>query len=151
MRKESSAVSSSISMDSSTSGFLAMFAGIWIFVMLISVAIYVVSSLGYYKLYKKLGAENAWMAWVPFFNIYAQAEFLQVETESPEWMKWCMGFYWAANVIPILGQIASFAGFVLVIVNECKYISKHGGQVPQYILVFVFPIILPYLWIKNYQ
>ena len=136
---------------SAASGILAIFAGIWIFALVISIAVYVVSSLGFFKLYKKLGAENAWMAWVPLFNIYALAEFLQVETNSPVWMKWCMAFYWAASIIPILGTLVSFAGAILVIVNECRYISSHGGKVVQYICVFLFPIILPYLWIKNYE
>lgn len=132
-------------------GALAFLMAYLVVVVVICIIVYVVSSLGFYKLYTKMGRDNAWMAWVPFCNIYAQAAFLQEETDSPEWMKWCMAFYYLAGVIPVIGSIVSFAGAVLTIVNECRYVNMHGGQVGQYVLIFLFPIILPYLWIKNYE
>lgn len=147
----------------------AIFMGVMVIVMLvsivISIAVYVVQGYGYYRLYKKMGKPNAWMAWVPYVNTYALAEFVTEETDGPEWIKWCIALAPLGSVIQSVGAIIPFigiifsligagvviAGAVMLIVYECIYVSKHGNSVLEYVLIFIFPIILPFLWYKNYD
>lgn len=124
--------------------YLAVFAVLLVF--------YVVSAIGYSKLLKRSDyGDIAWMAWVPFFNRYAAAKFLQEETQSDEWMKWLIAFSWAVNLIPGIGTIISFIIGIIEIVLMCTYINKFNGSVIQYVLVFLFAPALPFLWCKNYS
>jgi hypothetical protein len=54
---------------------LALVTGVFSLVFIIVIlACYVVSALGFYKALKRLGYNNAWMAWIPFANYYALAD-----------------------------------------------------------------------------
>ena len=55
------------------SGALAIFAvlGAFIFVfVIIALIVYILLSLGLYKLAKNAGIENPWLAWIPIANLY---------------------------------------------------------------------------------
>lgn len=132
-------------------GSFALIFLVYGLLFLVLIAAYIVNSLGFFKLYKAAGyAQRAWMAWVPCFNIYALAAFLTEELELPAWQKIFMGFYWAMEFVPVVGSLAGLFGAILAIVNEFRYVSKYEGGALQYVLIFIFPILLPYLWIKNY-
>ncbi len=137
-----------------TDGFGIAFAalGIWmLFVLAILIAAYVVSSLGWMKLYKKAGYEPAWAAWVPFLSNYALGMYLQDELGEKPAIGYILAFYWVAAFIPIIGGFVVFAGSVFLLVEECRWIAKREGGVPGYLLLFLFPIALPFLMAKTYD
>jgi hypothetical protein len=45
-----------------------------IITLLLALACYIVTSLGYMKALKRLGYPNAWLAWIPFGRCYALAD-----------------------------------------------------------------------------
>ena len=57
-----------------------------------------------------------------------------------------MSFYWLFGIIPFVGTIAAFVGAIMLIVYEFKFMSKYSAPTLHYILFFIFPIILPWLW-----
>lgn len=135
-------------------GVGAIFAmlGVWMFFMLaIAVAFYVINSLGWMKLYQKVGAEPAWVAWVPFLSIYALGQFLKEETGSPDWVGYLLGLYWLAAFIPIIGSFVVFGCGIFCLVKQCQWISKRDGGALGYISLFLFPIALPWIMMRCYD
>ena len=123
-----------------------------VFVLIALLLVYVISSIGYSKLYKCYGgwfSANAWMAWVPFLNLYIQAKFLQENNQEDEWVKWLLTFYWVLAFIPILGSIAVFVVAILCIVEWLKYFGRLNVGIGIYILYFVFPIVVPFMLVSH--
>jgi hypothetical protein len=54
--------------------FFAAMGAFALIAVIIVIAFYVVMSLGFYKILKKVGYPNAWMAWVPLVAYYAIAD-----------------------------------------------------------------------------
>lgn len=136
-------------MSSSDMGMVFAILAAYIGVMLVIMAIvYVVSSLGFFKLYKGTvkWSDKAWMAWVPIANLLILAWFLADENNSSDWEKWFMSLYWLAGIIPIVGGIVSFVGAIFVIINYFKFMGKYSAPTWHYVMIFVFPLILPWLW-----
>lgn len=99
----------------------AMFAVFFLFLLLIIIPIYIYKSAVWYTLAKKLGYENAWIAWIP---IARWALILQVG-----------GFHWAwvfLVLIPILGWIA--LGVLIIISN---WIIFKRRNYPGWLCLFV--------------
>lgn len=116
-----------------------------LFLMLLLVVCYVIDSYGWYSLYKQAGyVDNAWMAWVPFANYYILGKFIQERNGDPEWFKWVMSFYWLGSFIPIIGGILTAAGYVFTLVNKLRLMINANCGVLPYIVLFLFPILLPY-------
>lgn len=125
---------------------------IWILlVFAILIAVYVVTSLGWMKLYQKAGAEPAWAAWVPFLNVFALGQFLREETGSPDWVGYLLGLYWLAGLVPVVGTFAVFGLGIFRLVKECQWISRKGGGGLAYVSLFLFPVALPYIMMKQYD
>lgn len=132
----------------------AVFAvlGVWIFLMFaILIAVYAVSSLGWMKLYKKVGAEPAWVAWVPILSVFALGQFLKEETGAPDWVGYLLGLYWIAAIIPIIGSFVVFGCSIFRLVKQCQWISRRGGGALAYISLFLFPIALPWIMLRCYD
>jgi hypothetical protein len=53
---------------------MAILGAFSLLTVLIFIAAYVVTSFGYYKALKRLGYQNAWLAWIPIANLYALAD-----------------------------------------------------------------------------
>lgn len=115
-----------------------------------AIASYVVTAWAYYKLFKKFNKweSKAWMAWVPCANIYIQAMFLADQIKAEEWQKWCMAFYWIGSFIPYLGSVVTLAGSIICIIAYFKFMEKYNAPTWHYVMIFIFPIILPWLWLK---
>lgn len=133
---------------------MALLAGLGVFALvlfLVLIAVYIISSLGWYKVYKTAGYDQPWFAWVPILSTIAMAKFFQTENEDPEWF-WCvMGFYWALAFIPVIGTILVFAGGVFCFVNEIRYLMKKTGGPAQYLTLIFVPVAFPYTLIKYYR
>jgi hypothetical protein len=53
---------------------LAIIGAFSVVFLIIVAVVYVVTSLGTYKALKRLGYNNAWMAWIPVVNYFAMAD-----------------------------------------------------------------------------
>ena len=85
-------------------GFLAAFAGIMIFVILISLAVAIVSIIGMWKMFTKAG-EEGWKAIIPIYNAYILCKITGV---SPWWIliTFIAGFL---SIVPIIGSLVQLA------------------------------------------
>ena len=108
-------------------GLGAALLGIMVVAILVSIAVYIITSLGWMKLYKAADYELAWAAWVPFLNIYAMGMFLKGELQESDTIGYILAFYWVAALIPFVGSIAALVGGVFFLVKECQWILKRGG------------------------
>ncbi len=61
---------------------MASFAGLFVFVGIISIAVYVLYGISHMKALKAMGYDKAWAAWVPFFNSYALADCIPETKEN---------------------------------------------------------------------
>ena len=50
--------------------FSSVFVIIWLIIMLLIIGVYVVQSIGLYRIAVKMGHKSPWMAWIPFANTY---------------------------------------------------------------------------------
>lgn len=132
-------------------GLGAALLGVMVVAILVSIAVYVITSLGWMKLYKDAEYEPAWAAWVPFLNIYAMGMFLKGELQESDTVGYILAFYWVASFIPFVGGIAALVGAIFFLVKECQWILKRGGGALGIVLLFLFPIALPYVMRKYYK
>mgnify|MGYP003991988231 CR=1 FL=1 len=95
-------------------GFMGFLIGLGLFVGFLAViAIYVYTSLAWYKIGKKLKYKNNWLAWIP---IVRWAMILQMG-----------GFHWAwvfLVLIPVVGWISLFVILIIAswgIYKRCRY------------------------------
>ena len=56
------------------SGLLAIFGAIWIFLVAILIAVYLLSALGIKRVLEIYGYPRIWMAWIPLVQVWALAE-----------------------------------------------------------------------------
>jgi hypothetical protein len=105
--------------------------GMLIAILAFSVVLYVFQAIFLSKIFKKLGTEPAWSAWVPFYNIW---KLLESGGQQGWWQ-----FVPVANVIFII--IAAY--------NIGLKFGKSGGYVALYI--FLMPIWLILLGINSAQ
>lgn len=139
-------------MDETSLGAAFAVLGIWMLLMFaILIAVYVVNSLGWMKLYQRAGAEPAWAAWVPFLNVFAMGQFIGEETGSLNWVRYLLGLYWLAGLIPVVGAFAVFGLGIFRLVKECQWISRKNGGALAYVSLFLFPVALPYIMMKCYD
>ena len=120
------------SYDSSASDeAVALFIlGIWGFFMILSIAVYVATSLGLMKIFDKAGVPG-WMAWVPFLNNW---KMLEIGGQQ--------GFWAVLSIIPVI-NIAS-AIFIYI---AMYHISKKLGKDGVFILWALFFTPVWFLWL----
>lgn len=113
-------------------GGAALFAGgIFLFVILLVVALYVIMAISLMKIAKRTNTENAWFAWIPILNLVLM---LQI-AERPMW--WLVFF-----LVPIINIVGIVLQFVIWV-----DIAKRLGKSPVIgVLAALIPIIfMPYL------
>lgn len=113
-------------------GGMALFAGgMFLFVMLFIVVIYVVMAISLMKIANRTGTPNAWFAWIPILNLILMIQIAQ----RPMW--WLI--FWLVPIINIAGIVLSFVIWV--------DIAKRLGKSAIFgILAALIPIIfMPYL------
>ena len=135
-------------------GFGAVFAvlGGMIFVMLIMLlAVYLVNGFGYMKLFKAAGYEPSWAMFVPILGGYALGMFLREENEDPECMGWLIAFYWILGLIPVIGSFLVIAGGIFTLMKKFQWLQKKQADTICYILLFLFPLAVPFLMAGKYE
>lgn len=91
--------------------------------LLVSIALYVISSLGYQKVAKYAGIEHSWFAWIPILRYYLIGEigFEKLTDSKEEYMKWIM--IGCALVPMAVATLSSIAGLVLYVLSIICYIN----------------------------
>lgn len=124
---------SSTQMDLSVFGLLswiaAMFAAFMLIAVVVSILVYIYSSLVLFTIGKKLGYKRSWLAWIPVANL---AMILQLGN-----------FHWALVfllLVPILGTIAVA---VLLIISLWRIYEKrkYSGWLSLVPLLSVIPVV----------
>ena len=136
---------------------LDMFEFIFILIVgifIVSIIMYIIQAIGYYKLFKLYGGwyeKNAWMAFVPYAQIFINGKFLQEQNGDEEWVKWVLGFYWVAAFIPIpvLNFVILLIITIWLVVEWCRYFGKINSGAVVYILYFLFPIAVPFVLVSH--
>ena len=94
---------------------LAVLGGMSVILVLISIGLYVWSSLMNQKVLKHMGYKNAWMAWIPYANNYAIADVIRGEDGQTDVLgckipSVVFNFWWliaaAVMSVPKVGSIA---------------------------------------------
>lgn len=133
-------------------GAVFAFMGGLLFVMLgICLAVYLVNALGYKKLFEAAGYEPTWAMFVPIFGNYALGMFLKEENGDADWVGWLIAFYWVLSLIPILGSFCVLAGAIFTLVKQFQWMQKRNADTICYILLFLFPLAVPFLMAKKYE
>lgn len=139
-------------MDGSSVGaMMGILGGFFFIFLLIFVGIYLINGFGYMKLYKAAGYEPVWAAFVPVLSAYALGMFLKEENGDKEWVGWLLAFYWVLGLIPIIGTFAVVAGGIFRLVKQFMWLKKRDADVICYILLFVFPLAVPFLMVSKYS
>ncbi|MCK5129416.1 MAG: hypothetical protein KAQ68_06175 [Clostridiales bacterium] len=100
-------------------GFVAVMIVVLFFVFAISLVIYILHSIGLYRLAKNKGMDNAWLAWIPIGNYYIlgavskQSAYMKNKVPKVEVILPIVGaVYVALSFVPaILNTINSFSGY----------------------------------------
>ena len=61
---------------------IASFAGLFVFVAILGIAVYVLYGISHMKALKMMGYNKAWAAWIPFFSSYALADCIPETKEN---------------------------------------------------------------------
>ncbi len=101
--------------------YAAIFAGLFVFLLIIMLAFYIYSALAWQSIAKKLGYQNAWIAWIPIANY-----FLLPILAKKDW-KW--GFI---MIIPIIGSFLVIIPIIGMII---------------YVLAALFVAIMSIIWL----
>lgn len=129
---------------------LAVSFVLWILITLISIGLYILSSLGLYKLAQNKGLENPWLAWVPIANLYILGKIINnlkvcgydipyIEVVLPVG---CLVSYLLNNVA-VIGFIVFLAYVVLALIVLYQLYKMYK---PDYaVLWIVLSIIIPFL------
>ncbi len=117
-------------------GILAGFLSIFVIVALISIAFYVFNSLMLYKLAQKRGVENAWLAWIPYGNMWILGKisgpimlFGKWKIEKPELILlltpialivigWIFGMF---SIIPFIGLLFVVIATIISWIGDIAY------------------------------
>ena len=109
------------------SAMMAIFAGFFMFFIIIFIAIYVINAYFLGRIFKKAGIES-WIAWVPIYNNW---KMLEIGGQQG---------YWAViSFVPIV----NIASAVFMIIAMFK-IGKSLGKEDWFVLLAIF---IPFLWL----
>jgi hypothetical protein len=113
---------------------LAIFGVIY---FLFFVALYVVASLFYMRLFDKAGVQGRWRAWVPVYNMMV---FLKLGDLNPWW--WLILVVAGGLLSPIfIGYLILLAASVYVILAAYRVQTKLGKE-PAWIILYIFLAIV---------
>ena len=112
-------------------------------VLIICLAIYILSSLGLSKMFKKAN-QDGWPAWIPIYNTYMLCKITGVNVY---WLLIVVGLYFL-TFIPFVGIVAFAASIyfqVLLAVSTARSFGKSDGYaVGLFFLAPIFYMILGY-------
>ncbi|WP_411682743.1 hypothetical protein [Clostridium thailandense] len=118
--------------------------------LILSIALYVLSSIGLYKLAINQHIGNPWIAWIPIANLYILGSIIKIiKIDSYEILKLelvlpigCL-LSILLNPIPLIGWIFSIVYFVLFLISVFKLFKLYRPS--QAAIWLVISIILPFM------
>ncbi|MDF2674967.1 MAG: conserved rane protein of unknown function [Clostridiales bacterium] len=141
-----------ILLDSNTGAFalLAIFGAFAFVFFILAIVLYVLGSLGLYKLAQNTGIENPWLAWIPIANLYILAKLVKsvklgsFEVPSLEIVLpvGCLAAAILGN-IPVIGWLIYLAYVVLLVIVFYKLFTIYRPQ--QATLWIVLSIVLSFI------
>lgn len=86
-----------------------IFGLVFLVIGVLAVVSYVLSSLTYYTMAKNEGMDKAWLAWIPYANMYVVGELLNVKLKGDGGLKLLIGYIILSilSSIPVLGVLFS--------------------------------------------
>jgi len=112
-------------------GAFALAGGLFLFIMLFVVVIYVIMAISLMKIANRTNTPNAWFAWIPILNLILMIQISQ----RPMW--WLIFF-----LVPIINIV----GIVLSFVIWIDIAKRLGKSAVWGVLAVLIPIIfMPYL------
>lgn len=136
--------------DSGAYALLAFLGAFAFIAFILVIVMYVLSSLGLYKLAQNAGIENPWLAWIPVANMYILAKLVKTvklgsfEVPSLEIVLpvGCIATAVLGN-IPVIGWVVSIAYLVLSVLVLYKLFSIYRPQ--QATLWIILSIIFSFI------
>ncbi|MFN3950459.1 large exoprotein [Microbacterium sp.] len=117
-----------------TSGAEAALIGVvYLFIFLLSIAGYVISSFLLMRIFDRAGVQGKWRAWVPVYNYLVFAKLGDV---SP----WVVLALVVASAIPLLQFLAGLALLVALIMISYRVNAKFGREWPLLLLFILGPL-----------
>ncbi len=118
--------------------------------LIVSIILYVLSSIGFYKLATNQKINNPWIAWIPIANLYVLGSIIKnLKIDSYEIPRLelvlpigCL-LSILLEVIPLIGWIISIAYFVLFLISLFKLYKIYRPN--QAIVWIIISIILPFM------
>lgn len=104
--------------DTAAGGIMAAFAGIWIAMMIVWLAVYVYMAFALMALAKKVDQEPAWLAFIPIGNLWLLSQMAD--------MHWWPILLYLIAWIPIIGQIGMLVAIIYAIIWFWKVMEKIG-------------------------
>lgn len=127
-------------------GAVLVITGIIASIAVISLLGYLLTAIGFAKIFKKAG-EKGWKAFIPIFNVYTRFK-----------IAWNTKFFWIwllimviTSIVPILGDgviislislVASLIGVGCIIKLYLKFSAAFGKGAGTAVLLFFFPFIM---------
>lgn len=121
-----------------TTGILALFAVVGLFILVIALLTYVLFALGLAKIMKAKGMEDRYRAWIPFWNSYVLGSIVEEEIGNEAYVfdgtKWIFTFGGLAagviaNIIPFIGALVPLALYVYIILCCAVMAKKYDSMV----------------------
>ena len=112
--------------DSLNSGEVGLLVGLYLFMLLLGIALYVVTALCLMKIFKKAGVKP-WIAWVPFYNNW---KLLEIGGQQ--------GFWAVLAIIPVVSLVSAVFMYI-----SMYHVGKKLGKDGAFVLLAIF---FPYVW-----
>jgi hypothetical protein len=136
--------------DSGALAILAFFGAFLFIVVILGIVLYVLASLGLYKLAQNAGIENPWLAWIPIADLYILAKLVKsvkistFEVPSLE-IVLPVGSIAVAILgnIPVIGWLIYIAYLVLLVFVFYKLFTIYRPQ--QATLWIILSIVLSFI------
>lgn len=132
--------------------FFAVSAGLIFFFFIITVVLYVLKSLGLYKLAVSRNVENPWLAWIPIADLYILGKLI-IELKIGSWnvpsIELVLPIASIITIIlasvPVIGILVDIAYFILFLFALYKLyvIFNSESAVVWVILSIIFSFLIP--------
>ena len=119
------------------SGALVALAGLILFLVVLALASYVVSSIFLMKLFEKAGVQGKWRAWVPIYNMMV---FAKLGDLNPWWVLVLWGGSIVLSWIPVVGTILAIAAGIYAILAAWRIglkLQKEAVWIVLYVLLSI--------------
>jgi hypothetical protein len=125
----------------SSAGLLAAYAGIFVFGLIVFVAIYVLSAIFLKKIFEKAGVANPNVAWIPVYNYLL---FIKLGDVNPFLYLIAIGASVLLGSIPVIGQIVGLASLAIFVAASYRINLKlQKDPVP----FTIFAALLSIIWL----